>query len=135
MSRGAEWILRDLQYLSWLNSDDVGLLWIKGGAGKGKTMMSIGLIERLLQQSQRSKEKMVLTYFFCQNADYELNTMEAIIKGLILQLVKSQDSVKTSLRDQWDTSQQRFYEDVSSWRVLEYFDGNATRWTNVETRT
>jgi Cdc6-like AAA superfamily ATPase len=104
MSRGAEWILRDLQYLSWLNSDDVGLLWIKGGAGKGKTMMSIGLIERLLQQSQRSKEKMVVTYFFCQNADYELNTMEAIIKGLILQLVKSQDSVKTSLRDQWDES-------------------------------
>ena len=62
-------------------------------------MMSIGLIEEL---SQRPKDMTAVTYFFCQNADYELNTMEAIIKGLILQLIRQQESVKQTLRDRWD---------------------------------
>lgn len=77
--------------------------------------MSIGLIEEL---SKRSQGTTAVAYFFCQNADYELNTMEAIIKGLIMRLMKQQESVRASLRDRWDTSQQRFHEDVSSWREL-----------------
>ena len=115
LHRSFDWILRDPQYLRWRDGDDIGLLWIRGGAGKGKTMMSIGLIEEL---SKRSQGTTAVAYFFCQNADYELNTMEAIIKGLIMQLMKQQESVRASLRDRWDTSQQRFHKDVSSWRGL-----------------
>ncbi|KAK6613461.1 hypothetical protein H4I95_01805 [Botrytis cinerea] len=48
------------QYISCKCRGDVSLLWIKGGAGKD--------------------ESTVVTYFFCQNADYELNTLQAIIK-------------------------------------------------------
>ena len=33
--------------MSRRDAGDVCLLWIKGGAGKGKSMISIGLIERL----------------------------------------------------------------------------------------
>lgn len=91
------------------------LLWIKGGAGKGKTMMSIGLIEQLsLLQDQST----IVTYFFCQNADDGLNTLEAIIKGLILQLVNQQEELKESLRRRWDTTKERFDEDMTSWRTL-----------------
>jgi len=78
-------------------------------------MMSIGLIEEL---SQRPKDMTAVTYFFCQSADYELNTMEAIIKGLILQLMRQQGSVKQALRDRWDPVLKQFTEDVSSWRGL-----------------
>ncbi|KAI9780703.1 MAG: hypothetical protein M1816_002781 [Peltula sp. TS41687] len=53
-----------------------------------------------------------LNNFFCQNADYELNSIEAIIKGPILRLVRQ------SLRDRWETIHERFHEDVSSWRGL-----------------
>ena len=91
------------------------MLWIKGGAGKGKTMMSIGLIERL---SLLQDESTVVTYFFCQNADYELNTIEAILKGLILQLVNQQKELKISLRSRWDTTNERFKEEITSWRAL-----------------
>jgi NACHT domain len=115
LHKSFDWILCDLQYIRWQDSDDICLLWIKGGAGKGKTMMSIGLIEEL---SQRSRDTTVVTYFFCQNADYELNTVEAIIKGLILQMVKQQESVKPSLRDRWDIKHERFHEDVNTWRGL-----------------
>ena len=113
--KSIEWIFQDPQYLSWQDGDDVCLLWIKGGAGKGKTMLSIGLIERL---SLPKDDSTVVTYFFCQNADYELNTIEAIIKGLILQLVNQQKELKESLRRRWDTVNQRFDEDVTSWRTL-----------------
>lgn len=42
-----EWVLQDPQYRSLRNGNNVCLLWIKGGAGKGKIMISIGLIELL----------------------------------------------------------------------------------------
>jgi hypothetical protein len=115
LHKSIDWILQDLQYLSWRDGDDVCLLWIKGGAGKGKTMMSIGLVERLSLPQDAST---IVTYFFCQNADYELNTLEAIIKGLILQLVNQQMELKESLRRRWDITNERFDEDVTSWQIL-----------------
>jgi hypothetical protein len=78
-------------------------------------MMSIGLIERL---SLPQDESTVVTYFFCQNADYELNTVEGIIKGLILQLVNQQKELKESLRCRWNTIKNGFDEDITSWRTL-----------------
>ncbi|PGH06950.1 hypothetical protein AJ80_08082 [Polytolypa hystricis UAMH7299] len=110
-----QWILEDPQYKDWENGDDAGLLWIKGGAGKGKTMLSIGLIEQL---ARAQDESTVVIYSFCQNADYELNTLEAILKGLILQLANQQTELKESLRRRWDTIQESFSEDVTSWQSL-----------------
>lgn len=78
-------------------------------------MMSIGIIEEL---SRPQHESTMVTYFFCQNADYELNTIEAIIKGLILRLVNQQTALTQSLRRRWDTINDRFEEDVTSWRTL-----------------
>ncbi|KAH8797868.1 hypothetical protein F5884DRAFT_825522 [Xylogone sp. PMI_703] len=115
LRKSIDWIFQHPQYISWKDGDDICLLWIRGGAGKGKTMMSIGLIEHLLLPQDDST---VVTYFFCQNADYELNTLEAIIKGLILQLVNQQKELKESLRRRWDTVNGRFGEDVTSWRML-----------------
>ncbi|KAK5092348.1 hypothetical protein LTR70_003965 [Exophiala xenobiotica] len=110
-----KWILHDPVYLNWRDGQDVGLLWIRGGAGKGKTMMSIGLIEEL---AQKPKAANLVTYFFCQNADQTLNTVEAIIKGLILQLVKQQKYLQECLRRRWDAVNERFEEDLSLWRAL-----------------
>lgn len=110
-----QWIFDDPQYKDWENGDEVGLLWIKGGAGKGKTMLSIGLIEQL---ARAQDESTAVIYSFCQNADYELNTLEAILKGLILQLANQQPELKESLRRRWDTIQETFSEDVTSWQSL-----------------
>jgi hypothetical protein len=57
--------------------------------------MTIGLIEELLHAKD---EKIFVTYFFCQNADYELNTIEAIIKGLISRLLSLQEDLIECLR-------------------------------------
>jgi hypothetical protein len=72
----------DSQYQRSQNEYNIRLLWIRGGADKSKTMMSIGLVETILQDSSS-----IVAHSFCRNGDYELNTIEAIIKGLIWQLV------------------------------------------------
>ncbi|CAI7653831.1 unnamed protein product [Penicillium manginii] len=111
-----EWILRDPKYESWRDGEEVCLLWIKGGAGKGKTMISIGLIEELLRFC-RDKSS-AITYFFCQNADNELNTLQGMMKGLILQLLRQQPALKECLRARWDAEKGSFDEDLTSWRAL-----------------
>jgi hypothetical protein len=113
--KSIEWILHDPKYTTWQDGDGLNLLWIKGGAGKGKTMMSIGLIERL---SHPQNESTVVTYFFCRNADVELNTIAAIIKGLILRLVIQRPELKECLRRRWDAEKARFNEDLASWRAI-----------------
>jgi len=112
-----DWVLQDPQYISWQDTEHVCLLLIRGGAGKGKTMMSISLVERLSAFHDTST---IVIYFFCQNADYEINTIEAIIKGLILQLVNQQKELMESLRRHWDHENDRFDKDVSDWRILWY---------------
>ncbi|CAG8939387.1 unnamed protein product [Penicillium salamii] len=111
-----EWILRDEKYETWRDGDEVCLLWIKGGAGKGKTMIAIGLVEAL---SQFCKDKSgAITYFFCQNADSELNTLEGMMKGLILQLLHQQPALKECIRSRWNAAKNSFDEDLTSWRAL-----------------
>lgn len=117
LRRSFEWVLQNPSYLSWRDGNDVCLLWIKGGAGKGKTMMSIGLIETLCQE-QIAGRSAVVTYFFCQNDNNELNTIASVIKGLIFRLIDQRDEAKGSLRRRWDSKNNRFTQDLHSWRAL-----------------
>lgn len=80
--------------------------------------MSIGLVERLEQPLRAHEQPPVIAYFFCQNTNYELNTIEGILKGLILCLVKQQKELCEPLRHQWDNDNRRFREDFTSWRAL-----------------
>lgn len=105
--------------MRWKDGDDVCLLWIKGGAGKGKTMMSIGLIEQISELSSATKDgSVVVTYFFCQNADYELNRAEAIVKGLIRRLFEQREDVGSALRKLWDDENRRVFSTTVSLRDL-----------------
>jgi NACHT domain len=110
-----DWILTNPEYIKWRNQDDVGLLWIKGDAGKGKTMMAMGLVEEL---SRRLQSSTMLCYFFCQNADDELNTATAIVKGLISRLIIQKGALMRHLRRRWDTAKGTFTEDTNSLQTL-----------------
>ncbi|RAR13366.1 G-protein beta WD 40 repeat-containing protein [Stemphylium lycopersici] len=80
--------------------------------------MSIGLIEQLEQPLRPGEQPAMMAYFFCQNTNYELNTIEGIMKGLVLCLVKQQKDLCEPLRHQWDHDNTRFREDLTSWRAL-----------------
>ncbi|EHK26937.1 uncharacterized protein TRIVIDRAFT_132867, partial [Trichoderma virens Gv29-8] len=75
-----EWIRENEAYKSWLDGDEK-CLWIHGGPGKGKTMLSIFLTEEL-----ESKE-ITLLFFFCINGDKNRNNAISVLRGLVYQLL------------------------------------------------
>ena len=100
-----EWIKSNELYDSWLHSHSQ-LLWLSGGPGKGKTMLSIFLAEELEQTAKRTQDKLFLQYF-CDNKDEKRKTAVSIIRGLMFQLLQSYhklfDYILPSFRIQKDS--------------------------------
>ncbi|KAL5371034.1 hypothetical protein DPSP01_014534 [Paraphaeosphaeria sporulosa] len=97
-----EWITRDDRYRAWLNGHCDGegdrddgdggsngcthLLWISGGPGKGKTMMSVYLTEEL-ERHAADMGNADLAFFFCSAQEEKRNTAVAVLRGLVHQTV------------------------------------------------
>ncbi|XHF98729.1 hypothetical protein AWENTII_002268 [Aspergillus wentii] len=70
------WIIDDISFQEWYCNEQSQLLWIRGDAGKGKTMLMIGIINELTQRISKSSEREnlpILAYFLCQATDTRLN--------------------------------------------------------------
>jgi hypothetical protein len=81
-----EWIKTNELYYLWLHSQSQ-LLWLSGGPGKGKTMLSIYLAEELERRVKDLQDTLFIQYF-CDNRDEKRNTAIAILRGLIWQLLR-----------------------------------------------
>jgi hypothetical protein len=101
-----ELIFEDEKYAAFTNWDEsrlplCRLLWVKGGAGTGKTMLLIGLIGKLSYQSAVFAP--TLSFFFCQSqgkTDVPLNNATATLTSLIwMLLIQQQDLIKHLLPD------------------------------------
>lgn len=77
------WILDNADFIDWRNNDLTKLLWIKGGPGKGKTSLMIGLIDELSKQMESKPESEISAYFFCQGTDERLRSAASVLRGLI----------------------------------------------------
>lgn len=111
-----EWVLRDTQrFLNWQNNSDMSLFWIKGGPGKGKAMMTIGITEQILSANDDS---VIVTFSFCQNANSQLNNIAAILKGLILRLLSQNRGLEDVLLNRWNRNTKQFTEDMNVWQTL-----------------
>lgn len=98
------WILDDVSFQRWKMQHESRLLWIKGDPGKGKTMMTMGVVDEL-SQSRPSHEALLeapvlsdnptplVSFFFCQNTVPALNNAVSVLRGLIYMLVKQRDSL------------------------------------------
>lgn len=105
-----DWVLRDPEFLSWRDSDDTRLLWMKGDAGKGKTMMMIALISVLSQQLQTNSGPGLLSYFFCQATDARLNNAISVLRGLIYMLIVQQNALIQHLWKEYKAAGSRLFE-------------------------
>ncbi|KAG8157059.1 hypothetical protein KVR01_013049 [Diaporthe batatas] len=61
-----DWLKTDISYKDWLQSEDTGLLWIKGIPGSGKSVLASSIIRELSANDQGSP---VLYFFFRQIID------------------------------------------------------------------
>ncbi|KAK3291304.1 uncharacterized protein B0H64DRAFT_349303 [Chaetomium fimeti] len=99
----SSWILSHPSYQKWRDGE-TKLLWIKGAAGKGKTMLLITVTKQL--QSQIGLDHPVanssVSFFFCQNTDNRLNNAVAVLKGLIYLLLVQDISLVSYLKSDFD---------------------------------
>lgn len=109
-----ELLTNQRMYSDWLTGS-IKLMHVRGGARTGKTTLVAGLIEELLNQRDNHA---VVAYFFCQARNPRVNTVKALIKGLIFRLTRKDPEARRCLRARWDTLSNRFNKEMASWRDL-----------------
>ena len=114
------WIKGHEVFKLWYSSDSE-LLWLSGGPGKGKTMISIYLVEELEQRVKHSENAILLQYF-CDNKDERRNTATAILRGLIFQLLQARPHLFTHILPSYLIQKQSLFLASSFqtlWRIFE----------------
>ena len=128
------WVFDDDSFQQWRTQDASRLLWIKGDPGKGKTMMTMGVIAELswkdeVRPSPRTVSKILakmrlkakpdakralrphlLAYFFCQSTRPELNTAVSVLRGLIYLLIAQRQDMMRHLQKRYETVGKKLFE-------------------------
>ncbi|KAF4835901.1 Vegetative incompatibility protein HET-E-1 [Colletotrichum tropicale] len=89
------WILKHNDFCQW--RAEKRLLWIKGGPGRGKTMLLCGVIDELVAMGYEST-----FFFFCEVTDARLNTATSVLRGLLYLIVDQHPIILNSLRAEYD---------------------------------
>lgn len=107
------WILEHDDFCRWRTEKQ--LLWIKGGPGKGKTMLLCGMIDELQAMGYEST-----FFFFCQATDARLNTATSVLRGLLYLILVKNTALLDRLRAEYvhAGAGKQLFEDVNSWDVL-----------------
>ncbi|KAL7914164.1 natch and ankyrin domain protein [Trichoderma velutinum] len=114
-----EWLIQHPSYQGWLADSNQPLLWISGGPGKGKTMLSIYITE-VLQPTVDVGED-VLLYYFCSNRDKNRNTALTIVRGIIHQWISRHPHLAQYVKNSFEGTETTKYtvsSFVSLWRVF-----------------
>ena len=118
-----KWILQTDEYTTFTNWYANGhecsqhrLLWVKGPAGTGKTMLMIGIIRELSRQSAVLAP--ALSFFFCQGTNTSLNTATAVLRSLIWLLVIQQPNLSTYLLPKYEQRGAEFFTDQNAFFAL-----------------
>ncbi|RYO78031.1 hypothetical protein DL764_010155 [Monosporascus ibericus] len=117
-----EWILRTAKYAAfrtWADSDlpSCRLLWIKGHAGTGKTMLLIGIIRELSKQLAAFAPS--LSYFFCQGTGTKkLSSATAALRSLIWMLLVQQPHLISHLQNAYKQSGMALFNDGNEFYAL-----------------
>jgi hypothetical protein len=119
------WILDDASFQWWRTQDESRLLWIQGDPGKGKTMMTMGVIDELSQPKpphEALPEAPVLSdnstplvsFFFCQNTVPALKNAVLVLRGLIYMLVRQRDSLLRYVHEEYKTAGKQLFNGHSA---------------------
>ncbi|KAF4903087.1 Vegetative incompatibility protein HET-E-1 [Colletotrichum viniferum] len=107
------WILDHNDFRRW--RAEKRLLWIKGGPGKGKTVLLCGVIDELIAMGYEST-----FFFFFQAADARLSTAASVLRGLLYLILYQSPILLSMLRSEYDRAGvgKQLFEDTNSWEVL-----------------
>jgi archaellum biogenesis ATPase FlaH len=107
------WILDNADFRQWRDDPQSRLLWIKGDPGKGKTMLLCGIINELSTPADS-----LLSFFFCQSTDSQMDNATAVLRGLIYLLLEQQPLLLSHVRKKYDHAGRSLFEDANAWVAL-----------------
>jgi Cdc6-like AAA superfamily ATPase len=87
------WIFSHKNYRLWLENEDQSILWISGGPGFGKTVLSAVLSKELISDQHVSfDQECSVAYFFCDDKDDRLKTVYGLFTNILGQLLRQNPS-------------------------------------------
>ncbi|KAF2015094.1 WD40 repeat-like protein [Aaosphaeria arxii CBS 175.79] len=111
------WILNNPTFRHWRTAKESRLLWIQGDPGKGKTMMTMGIIDELSPEEMLRPKSMkagsspgLVAFFFCQNARPQLNNAVSVLRGLIYMLVRQKEDLMPHVQKQYDITGSKLFD-------------------------
>lgn len=112
------WILKDPQYVSWMNSEETALLWVTGEPGCGKTMLSVYLTEQLSLGSTDPARSQVF-YFFCDDKIATQRDAKDIIRSILHQILQQHRRLIKYARSRWEATGQNLIESFTAlWEIF-----------------
>ncbi|KAF2665945.1 hypothetical protein BT63DRAFT_458310 [Microthyrium microscopicum] len=119
-----QWIFSNKEYTKFTNWTDLSLLqnrllWIKGDAGTGKTMLLMGIIRQLSGSAAVFSPS--LSYFFCQSKDkttVPLNSLTAALRTLIWVLVMQQPKLIPHLQKQYESRGKKLFTNMDAQQAM-----------------
>jgi hypothetical protein len=128
------WILDNATFQQWRTQDASQLLWIKGDPGKGKTMMTMGVIAELSQAPKarlrsrtmskiKAKLKLgsqpcLVTYFFCQSTQPKLNNAVSVLRGLIYLLLEQREQLIRHVQKRYEAEGSALFDGPNAVHAL-----------------
>jgi hypothetical protein len=113
-----KWILDTDEYhslIDWSDSSQARVLWLNGPAGTGKTMLMLGIISEIYEQSCYLYPG--ISYFFCQ-AQEEENSAIDTLRSLIWLLLIQQPHLLSHLTETHKRSGARMFNNPNAFFLL-----------------
>ncbi|RPB13463.1 hypothetical protein P167DRAFT_605061 [Morchella conica CCBAS932] len=80
-----QWLLKNKSFLEWRNSNQSSILWMRGDAGSGKTLLASFIIDEF-QAITRSSNEHIMAYFYCDYKEPARSDRESILRAIVKQL-------------------------------------------------
>lgn len=116
-----KWILDTDEYGSFTDwstnsPSSRSLLWIKGGAGTGKTMLTMGIIRELSRRPAAYTPR--VSFFFFQGTEKSFNSGTAALRTLVWLLLYQQPQLLWHLRSRYEMAGSSLFNDDSAFIAL-----------------
>lgn len=89
--KACQWIHDQVAFKSWFDDGmEAQLLWLSGGSGRGKTMLSLFILKEIEKSTGYPHQgQPVVLFYFVDTRNTKRNTAVSILRGLIWLLIKA----------------------------------------------
>ncbi|KAI5839408.1 hypothetical protein DFP73DRAFT_634605 [Morchella snyderi] len=84
------WLLENKSFLEWRNSSDSSILWMRGDAGSGKTLLASFIIDEF-ERVARSSNEHIMAYFYCDYKEPARTTSNGHIPSLVAEMYRRRE--------------------------------------------